>query len=76
MPNKFNYDFLNKAKTMPPLKHKFADEDFDMDKSEVVKWLLSVPEIKQKIFDMANYRKIIIYDAVSKRWRGVDYHED
>lgn len=64
------------AKKMPPLKHSLG-EDFDPRNSEVVKWLISQPEILNYIFDAVrgNGRREspIIYDPKTKTWRGVDY---
>ena len=67
-----SYNFLNKAKKMPPLRHKIGDT-FDIDSSEVVEWLLSLPEVKRKIFDFAKDHGIIVYDEHTKTWRGCDY---
>lgn len=73
MPKKLNYDFLSGAKTMPPLKHKIPGENFKIEKSEVANWLIQLPEIKQKIFDMANNNGVIVYDNKSQQWKGADY---
>jgi len=68
---KTNYNFLNVAKTMPRLRHKVGDK-FDVNTSEVVKWLVSQPEIKSKIFNMAQSRQLIVYDPNTGEWRGAD----
>lgn len=67
-----NYDFLECAKKMPSLKHKILSGDFNINDSEVVKWLCEQPDIKQKIFNMAQNRGVIKYDPATQEWRGVD----
>ncbi len=71
MGKKLNYDFLNVARNMPRLRHKVGDR-FDINTSEVVKWLVSQPEIMDKIFIMANNHKVIVYDQNTGEWRGAD----
>ncbi len=71
MGKKLNYDFLNVARNMPRLRHKVG-ERFDINTSEVVKWLVSQPEIMDKIFIMANNHKVIVYDQNTGEWRGAD----
>ncbi|MBQ9346046.1 MAG: hypothetical protein IJT94_01735 [Oscillibacter sp.] len=41
--------------------------------SQVADWLCRQPEIRQKIFEMAKDRKVIVYDKASGTWRGVGY---
>ncbi len=64
------------AKKMPPLKHN-PEGDFDPQKSEVIKWLVSQPDILNYIFDAVrgNGRREspIIYNPETKTWQGVDY---
>lgn len=60
------------TKQMPPLHHTMPGEEFDITKSEVVKWLISQPEIMQLIFNAVK-GKYIVYDKVTGTWRGVDY---
>lgn len=69
---KMNYIFLESAKEMPPLAHT-TTKPFDITKSEVAKWLVSQPEIMQKVFDMAANHKVIKYNTEKKTWQGVDY---
>ncbi len=68
---KVNYDFLDCARKMPRLRHTVGDK-FDIRTSEVVKWLLSQPDIMQKIYNFATNHKVIVYDAATGEWRGVD----
>lgn len=67
-----NYDFLNVARNMPPLRHT-TGQRFDIKNSEVARWLAAQPEILQKLFDMAVNKKVIVFDPVTKEWKGADY---
>lgn len=66
-----NYDFLECAKNMPPLRHS-GEGNFDVNKSEAAKWIASQPEVMQKIFDMAARKKFILYDPLTQTWKGAD----
>lgn len=64
------------AKRMPELRHNICDGEFDIAKSEVVKWLISQPDIMQYIFNrVANNgsNPLIAYDPVTGKWQGADY---
>ncbi len=67
------------AKNMPPLKHN-PEGNYDPTKSEVIKWLISQPDILNYIFDAVrgNGRREspIVYDSETGTWQGVDYHGD
>ncbi len=73
--NKLNYDFLNCAKHMPPLKHK-KTTTFDIRESDVAKFLMTQSDIMQKIFDMACRKGVIKYDPNTQTWQGVNYEND
>lgn len=57
--------------TMPPLPHSVAGQVFDIENSEVVKWLISQPQLKQWIFDKAVGSERIKYNGESGLWCGV-----
>lgn len=57
---------------MPPLRHKVG-EVFDVEKSEVVAWALSRPEVKQFLFDKMRDSGRIKYDPSTGTWSGVPY---
>lgn len=67
------------AKKMPPLKHKLSD-GYDVTESEVVRWLISQPDILNYIFDAVrgngHRESPIIYNPNTGKWQGVDYHND
>ena len=73
MKKSLNYDFLKSAKKMPPMHHKLPAKEFNIMESEVAEWLCRIPEVRQKIFDMANRKGLIIYDQDLSTWRGTDY---
>lgn len=64
---------------MPPLYHTLPNESFDINKSEVVKWLLDQDSIKQYIFEQVRNHNPsivpIIYDKETGRWQGVDFEK-
>lgn len=60
------------AAQMPPLRHK-VDSQFSLQKSEVVKWLLSQESILQYVFDVTQQTGMIEYDATTGTWRGKDW---
>lgn len=70
---------LDIAKTMPPLFHKVPGEEFDIKKSEAVKWLLSQPEIANYVFhritSQGTSNPLIVYNPKTGKWQGVDYHD-
>ena len=69
---KLNFNFLDCAKDMPRLTHS-TDGSFDINTSEVVDWLISQPEIRQKIFDMAKNQRVIFF--CNGKWQGINYHD-
>ena len=72
MKKKF-YPRWDRAKRMPRLRHSVPGEPFDIDKSEVAAWLVSQPEIRQAVFDLAKESGKIIFDSETRTWVGVDY---
>lgn len=67
--------FLDIGKQMPRLQHTFPNEEFDYDKSQVLKWIASQPElltyIKHKLYNVG----YIQYDKDSRTWKGIDVHD-
>lgn len=56
--------------TMPRLKHSRPGKPFDMDKSEVVNWLMAHPIVKQHMFEVARNSKAIVFDSETGEWHG------
>lgn len=61
------------SKNMPPLYHSLPGQSFDIQKSEVIKWLISNPEVLQYLFDKVNKSGFIIYNPKTQKWQGKDY---
>jgi hypothetical protein len=61
------------AAGMPPLRHTLPGERFDVDHSEVLCWLVSQSSIRQYVFDKARGLGLIVYDAETGTWAGVDH---
>jgi len=76
MGRRMSYEFLDGIRKMPPLKHSASKDHFDIMESEVVEYMISRPEIRQKLFDMARNGQAIEYDPATKTWRGADYEDN
>lgn len=73
---KMNYDFLDCVRKMPPLMHSIPGQKYDVMNSQAALWIASQPDVIQKMFNMAQNNKAIMYDAETGTWRGVDYGND
>lgn len=63
--------FREMLSEMPPLRHSMQTEDpFDIEHSEVAKWLISRPAVMQFIFNKATSTKCIEYDKTTGLWSG------
>ena len=63
---------LNRAAQMPALFHTLPDQDFDLAKSEVVRWLCEQPEVQQMVFNWCNGRGAIVFDRATRQWKGYE----
>ena len=72
---KLDYGFLDPARQMPPLHHTVTHGAFDIMDSEVAAWLVNVPEIRQKVFNMAMNHGVIVYDPDARMWKGADWSD-
>lgn len=63
---------LDGCTAMPPLKHTTVATGFDIESSEVARWLCSQSAVMQYVFDAAREHGAIAYDGDSGTWRGVD----
>lgn len=66
---------LNAVRNMPPLPHALQGEEFNIKKSEVVKWLLAQPGVMNFVFNKMSVYKIIKYNQATGKWQGVDYED-
>ncbi len=57
---------------MPSLYHTLPNEEFDITKSEVIKWLVIQPEVVNAMFNYYNDQGVIVYDQDSKQWKGIN----
>lgn len=73
MNRKARSKLLGAAKKMPPLKHKVGEE-YDVRKSEAVKWLVQQPDILNYIWNQVKQTDTT-YDPSTGTWKGVDYHD-
>jgi hypothetical protein len=60
-----------RMRQMPSLKHKNC-EPFDIEQSEVLRWLLAQREVKESIFNWAKDAGVIVYDPETGTWKGCD----
>ena len=64
--------FKSMAK-MPPLRHAIPGKLFSLEKSEVIKWLVSIPAAQIYLFNRAKDSGAIVYDSDTGTWRGSRY---
>lgn len=76
MPGEKRSRLLNIAKKMPPLKHSIPGEEFDIQNSEVLKWILQNPEAWNYIWNNIKQAGVIVFDSATETWQGVDYDGD
>jgi hypothetical protein len=59
---------------MPPLPHWLGrDPSFSITRSEVVRWLISQPEILQLTFNAIKNAGVIEFDLESRCWKGINW---
>jgi hypothetical protein len=66
--------FYKTAVTMPPLRHTVGLV-FDIEKSEVINWILAQPGMKQYIFKKLTHEGGIVFDQSTGCWRGKEYRQ-
>lgn len=72
MISKIRRTSLDVAKTMPPLRHTVGDQ-FDINTSEVVNWLIKQPQVRQYIFRTTSAAGLIVYDPATGTWSGKNH---
>lgn len=61
---------------MPPLYHKLPDQEYDVEKSELVKWLIRQPSIKKWLGSyLKSLSDYVQYDHETRKWVGVNYEK-
>lgn len=73
MKKKYKSKKFDSVKNMPELHHKLPDQDFELEKSEVLNFLKNDEGTMQWLFDTMNSSGLIVYNPETKKWRGKDY---
>lgn len=66
---------LDIGKSMPTLYHTLPNEEFDYDKSQVLKWIASQPELLKYMHNKLSNIGYIEYDKATGTWKGIDVHD-
>jgi hypothetical protein len=64
---------LNIARKLPPSYHTIPGQEFDIKKSEVMKWLIDQPDILNYLWNNIKQSGDVEYDSETGIWTGVDY---
>ena len=76
MKRKFNREkathAFKRVAQMPPLLHSLPGEEFDIMKSEVVRWLRDQPTILQAMFDYWKDSGAIVFNRETGQWKGCE----
>ncbi|MBO0962002.1 hypothetical protein J1P26_20050 [Neobacillus sp. MM2021_6] len=67
---------LETGRKLPPSYHKMPDQEFDIEKSEVAKWLINQPEILNFVVEIMKKSEAIVYNKDTEKWHGVDYENN
>ena len=63
---------LRIAKQMPPLRHSFPNQEFDIMNSEVCEWLIQQPDIRSFLYSVVCSDEIV-FNPDTGTWQGKDY---
>jgi len=61
---------LEPVRDMPALHHSVEGQDFDINASEVVKWLMAQEGVKQRVFTICRARGLITFNPDTRTWSG------
>lgn len=64
---------LNVLKNMPPLHHSVPGEEFNIDDSEMVNWMIEQPEIRSWLGSYLKSIGYTTYDSNTGTHVGIDY---
>lgn len=59
---------------MPPLYHTLPGAKFDINKSQILDWILKQDEIKKWLVGYLKNTKYIEYNPDTKLWTGINYY--
>lgn len=66
---------LMSAQEMPPLYHTLPGQDYDGEKSQVLKWLGNNHDIQEWVMSQLKSAGYITYNRDTGQWVGVDYND-
>lgn len=66
---------LDVGKSMPRLYHTLPNEEFDWDKSQVLKWIANQPELLTYLRYKLSSIGYIQYDAITGSWKGIEVND-
>ncbi len=66
-----NDEFHELLSGMPALRHSVPGEEFTIEKSEALAWVLAQPCVKVWLWDRIRNTGRIEFDQATGRWRGV-----
>lgn len=75
MPNCKRSKLLEIAKNMPPVRHTISGQNFEIQNSEAIQWLIQQPEILNYIWNNVKNSGAVIYDPQTSRWTGAEYDD-
>ena len=65
---------LEAVTTMSPRQHwPDQSQPFDIQQSQITRWLQKQPDVMQWLFDTLRQRRLIVYDPETFTWRGRDW---
>ena len=62
--------FLEKASKMPEFSHSVEGQPYDVNNSQVVRWLIEQPEVKEYLMEKARAYGAVEFDTKTMKWRG------
>lgn len=68
---RLNVKAAEKVSQMPPLPHSIPGQPFDINNSAAARWVTSLPEVMQIVWDMAHTSGTVKYDPETGCWAGV-----
>lgn len=67
---------LEVARKLPPSYHTIPGQEFDVNKSEVINWLIEQPEILNYLWNNIKQSSYVFYDSETGTWTGIDWEDD
>lgn len=66
---------LNIGRKLPPSYHKLPGEEYDVNKSQAINWLMQQPDILGFVWDQFKQSGDVIYNPDTGKWQGIDYDD-